>query len=117
LGSLFEPGRNIDRITCDEGAALAWPTDDHFSSIDADAKREPFAEQFAQPPLHRKRRVQRPLRVVLASRRRAKHGHDCVADELFHGAATERDLGRHRIVEAVEEVARVLGVERAAELR
>ena len=113
---LLEPGRDIDGIARDEGAAFPRPADDYLSGVDTDAKREPLAEQLAQPQLHRQRRVQRSLCMILPRRGRSEDGNDRVADELLDSASTERDLRRHRIVEAVEEVASVLGVERAAEL-
>src|SRR5215216_5397844 len=42
---------------------------------------------------------------------------DRVADELFDCSAAERDLRFHRVVKAVEQVARVLRVERRTQLR
>jgi hypothetical protein len=45
-----------------------------------------------------------------------KGGDDRVADELLDGASAERNLGGHRLVEAVEEVTGVLRVERATQL-
>ena len=55
--------------------------------------------------------------MVFLGRGSAEHGDDGVADELLDRPAAERDLRLHRVVEAVEQVARVLRVERRAQLR
>ena len=54
----------------------------------------PVAEQLAQPLLHRERRVQRALGVVLLRGRGAERGHHGVADELLDRAAGALDLRR-----------------------
>ena len=53
--------------------------------------------------------------MVLLRRRGPEHGDDRVADELLQGPAAERDLGRHGVVEPVEHVPHLLGVERAGQ--
>jgi len=114
---LLEAGADIDRVARDERAALPRPADDHLSCVDADAKGEPLAEQLVQAPLHRQRGIQGSLGVILSGRRRSEDGHDRVTDELLDGPSAEGDLRRHGVVKAIEQIACVLRVERAAELR
>ena len=59
--------------------------------------------------------MQSPLGVVLVCRWSAEAGHHGVADELLDRPAGTIDLGRHRVVEAVEESARALGIRSAGE--
>jgi len=47
----------------------------------------------------------------LLGHRGAEDRDDRVADELLHRPAAERALGFHRVVEALEAVSRVLGIE------
>ena len=54
--------------------------------------------------------MERPLGMILARRGCPEGRHDCVADELLDRAAGLRDLLGHRVVEAVQECARALGV-------
>jgi hypothetical protein len=55
--------------------------------------------------------------VVLLSRRRTEDCDDGVADELLDRAAAEGDLGLHGVVEALQQVARVLRIERSGHRR
>ena len=71
-------------------------------------------EELLQPFLHPESDLQRPLGVVLLGCGRTERGDDRVADELLDRSAAERDLRFHRVVKAVEQVARVLRVERRA---
>ena len=59
--------------------------------------------------------MQCTLRVVLLGGRRAEDRDDGVADELLDRPAAERDLGFHRVVELLQEISRVLGIELVAE--
>ncbi len=79
------------------------------------ASRSP--KSSVQTLLHPQRNLQRPLGVILLRRRCAEDGDDRVTDELLDGAAPERDLGRHRVVEAIEQVTRMLRIEGPAEFR
>ena len=117
LRRLFEARGHVHRVAGRERAALARAADHDLAGVHADPQREPAAEELLQPLLHPESDLQRPLGVVLLGRGRAEHGDDRVADELLDRSAAERDLRFHRVVEAVEQVARVLRVERRAQLR
>ena len=114
---LLEACTHVDGVAGRPRAALTRPADDHLACVDADPEREQIAEHLAEPTLHRKRRVQRPLGVVLVRRGSAKAGHHRIAGELLHSPAGPIDLHRHRLVKADEESARTLWVRRAGELR
>ena len=64
----------------------------------------------SEPAQHRQRRVQRALGVILQRGGRAERGHDRIAGELLDRPAGALDLRRHRVVEAVEDDARPLGI-------
>ena len=115
--TLLQPGTDVDGVACDEGTALARPADDDVAGVDADAHREPVAEDVAQPSLHTERGMQGPLGVVLERRRRTEDRHHGVAGELLDGAAGSLDLVGHRLVEAVEQCARSFSVLRGTQLR
>ena len=117
VGGLLEPRGHVDGVPGDERAPLAGPADHHLARVDAYAQGESAAEVVRQPAPHRERGVQGPLDVVLVRRRDAERGHDRVAGELLDGAAGSLDLVRHRVVEAIEQRARALGVLRSAERR
>ncbi len=117
LRRLFEARGDVHRVARRERAPLAGAADHDLAGVDADPESEPAAEELHQPLLHPERDLRCPLGVVLLGCGRAEHGDDRVADELLHRPAAQRDLGLHRVVEAVEQVARVLGVERRAQLR
>ena len=117
LGRLLEARGHVHRVAGREGAALARAADHDLAGVDADPQREPAAEELLQPLLHPQGDLQRPLGVVLLGGGRAEHGDDRVADELLDRSPAERDLRLHRVVEAVEQIARVLRVERRAQLR
>ena len=76
--------------------------DDDLARVDADAHLDLAAEELAQSLLHRERRVERALGVVLECRGRAEHGHHRIAGELLDRAAGELDLLAHRVVEPLE---------------
>ena len=117
LRCLLEPGGDVDRVARRERASLARAADDDLAGVHPDPERELLAEQLGHPLLHPERDLQRPLSMVLLRRGRSEHCDNRVADELLERPPAERDLRFHRIVEAVEQVARVLGIERAAQLR
>ena len=48
--------------------------------------------------------------MILLRRGRTEGGHDCVAGELLDRSAGVGDLGRHRVVEPIEQGTRPLGV-------
>jgi hypothetical protein len=73
-------------------------TRDDLAGVDAHSQREPLL----QAVLHRKRRVQRPLRVVLERLRRAEGGHHGIPRELLDRPAGAPDLLGHGVVEALQ---------------
>jgi hypothetical protein len=99
-----------------ERAALPRLAHDDLARVDSDPQRQSPAEGIGQATLHRKRCMQRPLGVVLLRGRRAEGGHHRVANELLNRATRARNLQRHRVVEAVEQCARPLGVLPVGEL-
>ena len=85
---LLEPRAHVDRVagrrtSCPRAAGRRPPR--RCSTPIRSASRPP--NSLAEPPLHRKRRVQRPLGVVLVRRRGAEGGHHRVAGELLDRAA------------------------------
>ena len=116
LGCLLEARGHVHGVAGGEGAALAGPADGDLAGVDADPEGEPAAEELRQPLLHPEANLERSLAVVLLGCGRAEHGDDRIADELLDRPAAERDLGLHRVVEAIEQVARMLRVERRAHL-
>jgi hypothetical protein len=113
---LLEPGGDVDGIPSDERAALTGPADHHFAGVDTDAERKPTTEDLREPRLHRQRRMQGALGVVLVGCGSAKGGHDRVPGELLDRPAGTLDLDSHRSVEAVEQHANALGILGAREL-
>ena len=59
---------------------------------------------------HRQGRVQRALCVVLERGRRTERRHHGIAGELLERAAGQPHFLRHRLVEAVEQEPRALGI-------
>ena len=102
LGRLLESIGDVHGVTRDERASLTSRADDDLARVDSDAKLELAGEQLAHPLLHRERRVQRALGVILERGRRAEHRHHRVAGELLDRAAGELDLAAHRVVEPLE---------------
>ena len=117
LARLLEPRGDVDGVAGDERAALARAADDDLARVDADPEREHAVEVGAEPALHRKCGMQRPLGVVLVRLGGAEDRHDRVARELLDRAAGAVDLGGHRIVEALQERPRPLRVLLLAERR
>ncbi|HEX7311915.1 MAG TPA: hypothetical protein VF232_12120 [Gaiellaceae bacterium] len=113
--SLLETRRRVDRVTADERAPLTRPADDDITGVHTGAKRELALEERVQTAAHRKRAMQRALRMVLERGGSAERGHDRVAGELLHRASGALDLRCHRFVEAVERRARALGILGAGE--
>ena len=107
---LLEPRRDVDGVAGDERAAFAGAAHNHVAGVHADAQRELLSEQCTQPPLHRERRVQRALRVILERSRCTERGHYGVAGKLFYRAACRLDLAGHRVVEALERRSGALGI-------
>ena len=108
---LLESRRDVHGVAGRERASLARPSDHDLARVHPDPQREAVREELVQTLEHPERRLQRPLGVVLLGHRGAEDRDDRVADELLHRPAAERDLGFHRVVEALEEVSRVLGIE------
>ena len=102
LGRLLQPIGDVHGVTRDERASRTGCADDDIARIHSDAKLERAGKQLAHPLLHRERRMQRALGVVLERRGGAEHGHHRIAGELLDGAAGELDLGSHRVVELFE---------------
>ena len=113
---LLEPCADVDHVAGNERAALARPTGDDLAGVDTDPERKFVPEQLLQPSLHRERRVQRPLGVILLGRWCPESGHHRVADELLDRAAGRSISVCHRVVEEVEPGARALGILGAREL-
>ena len=61
--------------------------------------------------------MKRTFRMILVGRGRSEGGHDGIADELLDRATGIGDLGRHSVVEPVEQGARSLSVLGARERR
>ena len=108
---LLESRRDVHGVAGRERASLARPSDHDLARVHPDPQREAVREELVQTLEHPERRLQRPLGVVLLGHRGAEDRDDRVADELLDRPAAERDLGFHRVVEALEEVSRVLGIE------
>ena len=86
-------------------------TSPEFTPI-RNARRSPRLPQALEHP---ERGLQCTLGVVLLGGRRAEDRDDGVADELLDRPAAERDLGLHGVVELLQGIARVLGIELVAE--
>jgi hypothetical protein len=116
IGCLLQPRRDVDSVAAHERAAFAGLAHDDISGIHADAQRQCVAEELLEPSLHRGSGVERALRVILQRRGRAERRHYCVAGELLDRAPGVGDLGRHRVIETVEQCARALRVLGAGKL-
>ena len=90
--ALLQPRRDVHGVAGDQRVALAG---DHLAGVDADPRRE--AERRDRLP-HLPGRAHGPQGVVLVRNRYAKHGHDCVADELLHRAAVALEDHPHLLV-------------------
>ena len=117
LARLLEPRGHVDGVAGDERAALARAAHDDLAGLDADPEREHAVELGSEPALHRKRRMQCPLGVVLVRLGGAEDRHDRVACELLDRAAGAADLAGHRVVEPLQERPRALRVLLLAERR
>ena len=115
VGRLFKPGSDVDRVAGHERATFAGPPEDDLAGVDANAEGEALAKYLCEPALHAERGVECALGVVLLGSGHAEGSHDGVPDELLHGPARSFDLGRHRLVEAVEEEPRALRILLSAE--
>jgi len=73
------------------------------------------SEDLAESIEHPQRRLQRALRVIFLSGRRAEDRDDGIADELLDRSPAEGDLGIHRVVKPLQEISRVLRIELGAE--
>ena len=73
-------------------------------------EREHRVPRRLEPPQHRERRVESALGMVLERGRSAERRHDGVARELLDRPAGRLDLGRHRVVEPVEQRPRPFGI-------
>ena len=114
--ALLEPCRDIDRVAGDERAPFTRTADHDLTGVHADPELE-AAVQLVCPVQHRQGRVQRALGVVLERSRHAECRHDRIAGELLDRAPRTFDLVGHRVVEAIEQDARALGILRASEGR
>jgi hypothetical protein len=105
----LDPGRRVDQVAGDHPLALG-----------AERNRR-LAGENARPRVQRRVEIgdgsheveacsNRALRVVLGGDRRAPHGHDRVADELFYRAAVALDDRAGGVEVAGEELTRLLGV-------
>ena len=100
---LLEPSCDVDGVAGDERAALARPADDDLAGVDADAQRRARRRRASAGDGASQARVQRALGVILERGGRAERRHHCIAGELLHRPARALDLGRHRVVEAIEQ--------------
>jgi hypothetical protein len=110
LGGLLQPRCHVHRVARHEGAAFTRPPHDDVPGVHADPQRKALAEELLESPLHREGRMKRTLRVIFLRGGRAECCHDCIPDELLDRPAGAFDLGRHGVVETVEESARALWV-------
>ncbi len=85
-------------------------SDERLAGVDRDAQLQ-LVGLLEHPVADRQRGAHGALRVVLVRDRGAEERHDCVADELLHGAAEALQLGAQPRVVRGEERADVLGVE------
>ena len=102
VGGFLQPIRDVHGVAGHERAALACRAHDDLARVDADAHLELAAEELVHSLLHRERRMQRTLGVILEGRGRAEDGHHRIADELLDRAAGELDLLAHRVVVPLE---------------
>ncbi|HEX5469452.1 MAG TPA: hypothetical protein VFW80_10445 [Gaiellaceae bacterium] len=114
---LLESRRDVHGIASRERAPFARAPDDDLASVHANPQREAVGKELPEALEHPQRGLQRPLRVVLLRGRSAEHGDDRVSDEFFDRPPAERDLSFHRVVEALEEIPGVFGIELAGERR
>ena len=106
---LLESRADVDRVAGDE-RAVRRRVDDDVAGVDADPQLDLAVEELAEPVSHRQGRVQRALGVVLERGRRTERRHHRIAGELLERAAGQPHLLRHRLVEAVEQQPRALGI-------
>ena len=117
----LEPLRGVHRIADDRVRPLhvaGEQTRHDLAGVHADAKRQThpvFAIEVVIEPddrrLHRKRREDRALGVVLVRDRRTEHRHHRVADVFVDRALVPLDLPRERTEVRAEDPAQLLGVE------
>ncbi len=88
---------------------MGQPHDD-LARVDTDAHLEIAREEVPEPLLHRQRRVQRTLGVILECDGCAENRHHRVSGELLDGPARQLDLLAHCGVEALELRADALGI-------
>ena len=91
--------------------------DDHLARVEAHADLEGHPVRAEDPLrvlrdrlLHAQRRIARPYRVVLVSKRGAEQRHDAIAHDLVHGSIVAVDCLHHAFEHGVEELARILGI-------
>ena len=77
--------------------------------------RRPFVAQRCAAGQHVERGVERPLRIVLVSDRRAEDGEDGIAHELLDEAVVAGDRLGERLEQRVLERAHLLGIEALGE--
>ncbi len=96
-GRVGQPGRGVDGVADDRVLQRGLDAGDHLAGVDPDPQPERGAaaalvvEYPAHRALHRQRRPDRPLRVVLVGHRRAEDRHDPVAGQLVDVAAEGLD--------------------------
>ena len=110
IGGFLQPIGHVHRIARHERATLVGQPHDHLAGVDTDAHLEVAREEGLEPILHRQRRVQSPLGVILECDGCAENGHHRVSCELLDGSARQLDLLAHRGVETLELRADALGI-------
>ena len=102
MRGLLEAIGDVHGVARDEGPSFARRADDDVSRVHTDAELELATEEAVHPLLHRQRRMQRALGVILERSRSTEHRHDSVTGELLDRATRELDLLAHRVVEGFE---------------
>ncbi len=102
LRGLLEAIGDVHGVARDEGPSFARRADDDVSRVHTDAELELATEEAVHPLLHRQRRMQRALGVILERSRSTEHRHHGVTGELLDRATRELDLLAHRVVEGFE---------------
>jgi hypothetical protein len=119
---LLEPRGRVDSVAGHESLPERGVAGDHLAGEDAgpvgqtDAPaRLKVVVEPGHPLVDVPRRQDRSKRVVLPHRTEPEHGHDRVADVLFHRAAEPDDAASDVREVPVEDLAQGLGVEPLAE--
>ena len=121
-GRLFEPGRDVHRVTGRQPLAGVSLSGHDLAGVDADPRLDrdavvalEIAVQHGQPLTHLVRRKNRAERVVLVEHGHAENGHDGVSDELLDRSSVSFENGLHLVEVAAHHTAERFRVELFAE--